>query len=407
MVISRILSEARIVGKEFFPAFVIAVNTFVWYSLIYTVFEGKINSLSITNAEALLIFIIHYCGVAASAILGSMLFTHRRNLFLSLWMFTGIVASLSLIGIESSVPTNTLLIAFFLGASIGIGMPSCLAYFADSTNIENRGSLGGITWGSSGVGILLLALVMASLSPFVTVLILAIWRGIGLVAFILFEEKRTSKTEMIPSFSSILHMKIQILYLIPWIMFCLVNWMEAPIVENLFGDLYAFISFIVFAISGVSALIGGIFCDRVGRKRVIIAGFVILGVAYAILSLLSEIPISRYVYVIFGGIAWGMFAVAFFMVLWGDLGGNMRKEKYYLIGGLPFLLSGFLSILVKPHVKSLPLATTFSLASLFLFLAVLPLLYAPETLPEKEMEKRRLKKYLEDVEKVKKKYEKR
>jgi hypothetical protein len=35
------------------------------------------------------------------------------------------------------------------------------------------------------------------------------------------------------------------------------------------------------------------------------------------------------------------------------------------------------------------------------------LLYAPETLSEKEIEKKRLQKYLEDVEKVKKKYEKR
>jgi hypothetical protein len=37
----------------------------------------------------------------------------------------------------------------------------------------------------------------------------------------------------------------------------------------------------------------------------------------------------------------------------------------------------------------------FSFASVFLFLAVLPLIYAPETLPEKTMKDRDLKSYIE------------
>ncbi len=48
-------------------------------------------------------------------------------------------------------------------------------------------------------------------------------------------------------------------------------------------------------------------------------------------------------------------------------------------------------------------ATIFSFASVFLFLAVLPLIYAPETLPEKLMKDRDLKSY---VEKAKKKAQK-
>jgi len=46
------------------------------------------------------------------------------------------------------------------------------------------------------------------------------------------------------------------------------------------------------------------------------------------------------------------------------------------------------------------------LASVFLFLAVLPLLYAPETLPEKKIRLRQLRKYMAAAKKVKEKYTK-
>jgi len=39
-----------------------------------------------------------------------------------------------------------------------------------------------------------------------------------------------------------------------------------------------------------------------------------------------------------------------------------------------------------------------------LFLAVLPLVYAPETLPEKQMKDRELKNYIDKAQRVKEKY---
>jgi hypothetical protein len=48
--------------------------------------------------------------------------------------------------------------------------------------------------------------------------------------------------------------------------------------------------------------------------------------------------------------------------------------------------------------------TAFSFASFFLFLAVIPLMYAPETLPEKTIKDRELKSYLEKAQKVKEEY---
>ena len=50
--------------------------------------------------------------------------------------------------------------------------------------------------------------------------------------------------------------------------------------------------------------------------------------------------------------------------------------------------------------------TIFSFASVFLFLAVLPLIYAPETLPEKNMKERELKTYIKKAQQIAQKEEK-
>ena len=73
---------------------------------------------------------------------------------------------------------------------------------------------------------------------------------------------------------------------------------------------------------------------------------------------------------------------------------------------LPFLISSYIQILFTPYAEFVPVSAAFSLASFFLFLAVLPLMYAPETLPEKKIELKRLRKYMEKAKKVKEKHAK-
>jgi hypothetical protein len=69
------------------------------------------------------------------------------------------------------------------------------------------------------------------------------------------------------------------------------------------------------------------------------------------------------------------------------------------------LLSNFLRFIVGPFlVEAVPIYTVFSLASFFLFLSVVPLMYAPETLPEKRMKERELKSYVEKAKEVSEKY---
>ena len=106
--------------------------------------------------------------------------------------------------------------------------------------------------------------------------------------------------------------------------------------------------------------------------------------------------ISWYFYTVFDGITWGILLCYFVVCIWGELNPNASTDKYYAIGILPFFISEFLSIVLTNYI-SLDISpyALFSFIAFFLFIAVLPLLYAPETLPEKIMKDRELKGYVE------------
>jgi MFS family permease len=362
----------------------------------------------VSNTETLAIFSLFYVGVACSALLDPVVVKRfkTRESFLLLWTFIGVWATVSLLFMRISMPLSAFAIAFFVGFSTGIGLPSCLAYFADHVKVENRGKIGGVAWAIAGIGTLLLATLSLTANTTVEILMLTVLRAVGLL-FFLFRPKTTSSVSKTDSsYSSILTDSRILLYLVPWVTFCLINWIESPIVENLFGkEFFSFVTFVEFAVSGLFAFLGGLLSDLVGRKRIIITGFVMLGIEYAVLSFMEELTISRYIYILLDGITWGLFAVVFFIVLWGDLGESGTQEKYYVVGGLPYLLATFLQIFIRQYVESTPLnAAAFSLASFFLFLAVLPLTYAHETLPEKKIKERELKGYIEKAKKTKEKY---
>ena len=392
--------------RQFAPALALVFNSLVWYTLMYALFSNEVNGLSLSVTLTFALYGVYYGGFALSAVLGAAFFPRARERCLLVWMFLGTSATVLLPFIESNSFQANVLVSLFLGISVGVGLPSSLAYFADTTIVENRGRCGGVVWGAVGFSVLGIGLFVNMLGSFEAFMALAIWRGAGALVFYVLSRMR-GKLQISLNTSSyrlILGRRDVTLYLLPWIMFSLVNFAESPILGNLFGDFQVFVGFIEFAIAGFFAIVGGILADSVGRKRVVITGFAILGIEYAVLSLFSGVRASWVVYTVCDGIAWGMFASVFFMTLWGDLAEDGQKEKYYVLGGLPYLLAGFLPVLVKPFVGGIETVTAFSLASFFLFLAVLPLMYAPETLPEKKIKEMELRSYAEKAKKVKEKY---
>lgn len=385
------------------PAMLLMLNSFVWYILTYAVFTGVVNGLNLAGIEKLEVFATYFAAVAVMAIIGSKYLSRVRTKSLYLWPFLGAITTLLLSAISDQNLLINALIAFSLGTSVGIGLPSCLSYFAESSSIETRGFSGGLTWSGVGITVLPFAFFLTMLGNWEAIIVLVIWRLLGGIGFLGLDRKYKKQplVQKSPSYLELIRKREILLYLFPWTMFSLINFAEAPILQSVFGtEAFLLVQLAEFAIIGIFAVVGGIVADIAGRKRVVIAGFVMLGIEYAAMSLFSSSHLTLYLFLALDGITWGLLVSVFFTAVWGDLGENQVKEKFYALGGLPYLLSSFLSVLILPYAKDIPTGTAFSIASFFLFMAVIPLMYAPETLPEKAIKDRDLKSYVEKAQKV-------
>jgi len=377
-----------------------------------TMMNSILSDLNVTHAQNFIVWAAYYAAVIGSGIVGSILSNRigRLNL-LYLWTLLGTVTSLLPVLFNSFTITHILILTIFLGISLGLGMPSCLAYFAECTIVENRGRIGGITLLITNLSAPLLVIPFKMFDLTVNSIIFAMWRGIGLIIFFLKpEENFASKIKKNVSFTSILRDKPFLLYFVAWFMFCLVDRFEKSLIDNfLSNSMPSLLDVMVImepVIGSLCILIAGLLCDWNGRKRIVVYGFVALGLAYATIGLAPSLTISWYFYFLIDGVAWGIFLVIFLLILWGDLSQPGTREKYYTIGSIPFFLSRAIPLLLAPSfIDLISPYTAFSLASFFLFVAVLPLMYAPETLPERKIEFRQLRKYAEAARKVKEKYE--
>ena len=198
-------------------------------------------------------------------------------------------------------------ISILLGASFGLGIPSCLAYFADITHFGNRGRISGITFLIINMAAPIFFITASGLDLTANLILFAVWRSLGLIVFFLkpIEKLSTSERKASNSFSGILKDKIFGFYIIAWIMFCLVDRITSPIATTSLGDIADIITILGPIVASISALIAGIGADRIGRKRIALYGFISLGIAYAIIGISPNEPVAGYFYTVINSITTG------------------------------------------------------------------------------------------------------
>lgn len=410
---TRTISGLRDVYRQkgFQAASMLIFNSLSWYFPLFILFSNAINQLNVGNSQIILIFGFHYLAILFSALLGNNLVEKiGRNKLLSIWVLLGACATALMLLISSSGVPVIYAISVLLGLSLGLGFPSCLAYFGDNSATEKRGLIGGITFALTFVAIMVGGLLSTMTTLAISIIGFSLWRLIGLVFVPLSRQEQTisqtthSQTKV--PYLEIIKERSFLLYLVPWIIFCIINFFQAPFFDSqletkwLGTDLSYMISLGEFGIGAISMLVGGYLSDRIGRKRVIIAAFAMVGVGYALLTFASSYEIVFYSYVVLDGIAWGIFFSMFTLVIWQDLAQSRVKNRYFLIGNMPFILSSYITPIVRPYISSgdkpiIPIYTAFSFASFFLFMAVIPLMVAPETLSEKVIKDQDLKGYAE------------
>jgi MFS family permease len=389
---------------------IMITNIVVWYICTSAILRDVVNKISFIYGEKLILDIILFSAVVVSMLAGAYLVNElgSRKRFLFAWNLMGVLSSLALIMLETATVVSVSFLLILVGVSFGLGLPSCMAIFAGITKEENRAQFGSIVILSMFFGIFALGFMMPT-NLFLGALVLAVWRVTGLTGILLLrnilEDKEQKKS---PSLVSLLNNRWVLLYLIPWTVFSMVNYLGWPINSKIHGeDFFSFSVLVNNIIAGIFALVAGFVADNIGRKRTLVGGFIIFGIGYALLGIDPFNIYAWYFYTLVDGIAWGIFYVVFWFTIWGDLAHGKSSEKYYAVGIIPYSLSGFLRVTLGPYIaNAVSEYAIFSFAAFFLFLAVVPLMYAPETLPEKAIRERELRGYIEKAKRVREKFTK-
>jgi hypothetical protein len=380
------------------------VNAFLWFYLTFNIAIIISGSFNVKWMELLSFYSL---GTIIGGVIGLFLLKIRYKILI-LWTFLGVITPLLPFFSFISTLLHFQLLCLVWGFSFGLGLPLCLGYFAETTSIENRGHFGGIVFLFSFFGAILIVSLFYSFELPTLYLFLSFWRLTGFIPLMLYKNKKHELEEVSGKrIISIIQGKVFCLYLIPWLMFNIVDGLEGLLlgefVKVSFPEYYSLLQLLHLLFLGVFAFFGGFMCDLIGRKPITILGFVIMGVAYAVISIIPMSLSAWFLSYICYGCSWGLLDIVFIMLIWGDLAPKGLEEMYYFIGTLPFFLTVIVQMFFASYMKLLSEANAFSLAALFLFLAVIPLLYAPETLPEKTIMERELRGYVEKAKKLKEK----
>jgi MFS family permease len=370
--------------RQALPPLFLLINSVTWFSLTWFVVEGLIGKAPFNTI--LLVSSSYFGALLASAVIGATFLNKklRGKTPLLTWILLGAItcAVASIVAPESNA-LSLVFVSIPLGALAGLGIPTCLAFFSENSNSRNRGRNGAVVFFIIQALTAVLYVSIGTVNVDSQFLVLSAWRLIGITSVFFLMPKAEVGEERKTPLTGIVRDRTFYLYFVPWFLFAIVNFIEEPLIEYNFGaagfvpyDVYTLATILIISIAG---FLGGVLCDFKGRKVSSILGFVLLGLGFAFLTLLPGTLISQILYVVFGGVAWGVLYVTFIFVVWGDMSEGRNQEKYYVLGCMPFLFSNLISVLVQPFAEFIPIASSFSMASLFLFLAVLPLLYAPET----------------------------
>jgi MFS family permease len=369
--------------------------------LIINILYGQNDTLSFEHIVT--ISASYFGGLILSSIIGGTLLAKilQKKSALLFWNLMGFFSCLLFYFFYSQANLDTVsILSLILGFSIGLGIPSCLSLFATQSKTEKRGRLGAVVFFTIQIISALILLPLGGEAIAFQFLVIAVWRLAGLGGFLFYKSAEKNPDERKTSLSSIVRERKFILLFLPWFMFTIINYIETPVLEigmsSIGPDFYTTYNIVNIMIISIAAIPAGILCDLKGRKITGIAGFIFLGLGYAFLSIFSGAGILAYIFfMVFDGIAWGLLYVNFIFVIWGDLSEGSSREKYYVLGGLPFLLSGLIQVLVQPFAQYINIGLSFSFASFFLFIAMLPLVFAPESLSDKIMKQRELNNYIQ------------
>jgi signal transduction histidine kinase len=357
------------------PVILLVATPILWFFRVFIL----INAQPLLSKDIQIISVsICIIGIILSAVtISNRASNLNRTLFLKRWILSGFVVTFA---VFAPLFFNSFYLIFFISGLIGIffgfGVPVLLAFFASLTKETNRSTV-------SGAIFLIIGFFFSSLTaitaPITNLMILL---TIMLIAFFSLSTVRPSSNSVNnhdKSWSRLSSDRTFLLYSISMFMFLTGIFIVMPATNVFFPNQN--VDFLGGIILAAVALIGGFFGDFFGRKILIMTGFFLAALSYSILSIFPyDVGWLSFNFLYTASLA--ILYPMFLFTLWGDLSIKGSPEKYYVVGCLPFIIAVALSYTVGTNLVSvLQPFNLYSLVSLFLFAAILPIAYATEILP--------------------------
>jgi MFS family permease len=394
--------DFRIFSFKTLAVSIATVSTLAWFFLLDTqlisILKGTTNSVF----WAMFGEVVFFGFAIVSAIVGSFLSDKvNRRKILWVWITLGVVSTISLMLIQGVL--LSLIVCGFLGVSLGLGFPVITAFLADNTTIEKRARVSALIMLETFIVVILgfVGATIFSLSLFGIVTLCALIRAVSYFSLFLDPCYRTSVKSC--SYREIVTNRIFLLYIVPWLMFNLATGLATLVINSFQSPEFvaAYNLSVPIRLVGAAAfgVFGGIMADRFGRKQPIIIALVILGSSFTFLGLAPSY-LSFFAFRIISGAAWGVLMVVYLAVP-GDISSSGSKEKYYALGwSLPLMI--YLGLADIPVAFNIQVDSNFlsPLLTITLFGAVIPILYAVETLPRRKIRERKLKEHIDNIGKL-------
>jgi len=390
--------DLTISSRKFASVTLLTSGTLAWFFLLQVylgdVLAGAIQDTYLVDVCMGLFFAFGIISAIIASLIAEKL--DRKKIFI-IWPIIGVLSTLSLAIIQGLF--LSIISCILLGLSLGFVLPSSMAFIADSTTVEERGRVSGITILETFV-IAFLAIAIITIfgeGVLTIIIVVSLIRLVSLFAFIMNKgEYKLRKEKIILQKSNYRDFAY---YLIPWIIFALaagLAWNLIPTQE--FSSVISLGTIFRYAFIALFGLIWGVVADRVGRKQPIILGLILLGISFAGLgyAMISETVLF---YLIISGVAWGSF-LTIYLAIPGDLSDYSSREKFYALVVTPLIVLFGLSLLDPNFLEDFPVSSFSQILSLLLFLSIIPVLRAKETLKESKIRQRKMKEYTQKVGKI-------
>lgn len=328
----------------------------------------------------------------ASSMLAASLILKKQDRLLILRFCAFATIFLTLMLSLTSTSEMAIILLSSLGIPAGVASLALVTWFSEITVPIERGRVAGAVIAFSLLFGSFIVVFSRSLGATGSLgALLALNSTIIVLSFLKHEKPHADKPESsVPRFG-----KNYILYLAAWAFISMYNGFLSP----LFGIYMKSVQgsgFVLEYMAGcVFALLGGFLMDWYGRKPLLLLGIAFLGVSTSLIAFASNSYTFNLVYMA-SGVSWALFLPTFYLFIWVEASKSSRVFALAL-GLAIFHFMRSIGSVVYPLLSQMQPIGLASISSIIIFLSMVPLVLANETLSQEERESLRFSSYIHKV----------